>query len=93
MRETQRSVDDVGVEHEEAGCNVASARILVVQSSDENGRRAGGILLVMYAAHREDRPLVLPELRRDHGVEPVFLDEPRVQNALDHGEELVRAGM
>jgi len=93
VRESKRSVDDIRREHPEVGGDIASAGVLVVESRNEDGRRAGRVLLVVDAAHREDRRLELPELCLDLRVEPILLHKARVENAIDDGQDLVRTGM
>jgi len=91
LRETERRVNDVGGEHPIASRNIAAARILTVQRGNEDGRGAGGVLLVVDAPHGENGCLVLPELRLDLGVEAVLLHEPGVEDPVDDGEHLIGA--
>jgi len=93
LGEAQSSVDDIGREHPEVCRDVAPARIFAVKRSNEDGGRAGRILLVMDAALGEHCPLELAQLRLDRGVKSILLHERGVQSSIDHGEEFVGAGM
>jgi len=93
VRETQSSVDNVGRKHKEVCSDIAAARILVAQSSNEDGRRTGRVLLVMNAALGEHRCLELPQLRLNLGVKSVLLHKSSVQNPIYHSKDFVRTGM
>jgi len=93
VRETQSSVDNVGREHPEVCSDIAAARILAAQSSDEDGRRTGRVLLVMNAALGEHRCLEFPKLRLDRGVKSVLLHKSGVQNPIYYSKHFIRTGM
>lgn len=100
LGEAEGGVNDVGIETEEVLGDLGSASILRVQGSDEGGRMALGVDLVVDAAHRENGALKLGEVAgdlvvcRNLGVdEAVLEDETEVDLTIDESEELGGAGM
>lgn len=93
MGESEGSVDDRAIQHEEVGRDIAASGVITTEGSDEYGGLAGGVLLVVDAALGEDGALVLADDGLDLGVEAVLEDEPGVEDTLECDEDLAGAGM
>ena len=87
-RKAQRRIHHPAVQRKEVLRDLARARVVAVQGRHEDGVVAGGVLLEVDGAHREDGTLEGAHVRRDLGGEVVLEHEARVDLALDDGQEL-----
>jgi hypothetical protein len=86
--EAERSFDDIVIQSEEVLGDLAGTRVVAVETGDEAGRLAGGVVLEVDAALREDSALEGTEGGVEFGGQAVLKHEARLDEAAGDGEEL-----